>query len=68
MQAICRNLRYDTIPKLPHVHKSSTKAKDYQSFYTSDDLVEMVGEIFAEDAKLYGYDFDGVTTNASTQF
>ena len=68
IRAICENLGFDTIPELPHVHKSSSVSKDYRSFYTSNELTEMVGEMYAEDAQLYGYDFDGVTRDAQTNF
>jgi chondroitin 4-sulfotransferase 11 len=49
-----------TVARLPAIGDSnrSGEAVDYRTFYTPD-LVDLVGQIYADDIRLLGYSFDG---------
>ncbi len=52
-------------PQLPHIHRSSLQGRDYRELYTSQRLIDAVGEVYAEDARLFGYTFDGIASGAA---
>lgn len=45
--------------RAPHINASPGREKDYRQYFT-DETRELVGQYFAEDIRMFGYDFDGI--------
>lgn len=49
--------RLDISLKLKHLNRSTNKKKDYRKYYDNE-MAEIVGSIFKEDCRFFGYEFE----------
>jgi hypothetical protein len=52
-------------PQLLSLNRTPGKPPDYRSFYT-DELIQRVSEVYAEDIAMLGYDFDSAVATEDT--
>lgn len=54
---ISKHLNFETLP-IKHINKSS-RSDDYRKYYLNDKVVDVVAEIYRQDAQVFEYIFDG---------
>lgn len=59
---ICRRLNLES--KLVEANRNASRERDYREYYT-EETRQLVGEIYAEDVRTFGYSFDGQRVAAS---